>query len=774
MPRVRLAALAGIGLVALTAAAAAAQAPGAAVAFGTRHAVALRTNGDVLTWGDNVSCQLGRAAGNGSRTPGNGSRTPGIVMRNATAVAAASEHTLVLADGKVYGWGSNAEGVLGTGDTYDKCEGPALAESLAGQTVTKIATGYGFSVAVTSTGDLYCTGDTSVGQCGGRGGRLAVFTKVSIPELAGAVVDVRTGAFHTLVLLEDGRLFAFGRGREGQLGTGRTTNGGAFVAGMTDVVAFAAGAWHSVAAKADGSVWTWGADAKGQLCDGSTTNRATPARVTLPRDARIAEVAAGHEGTLLRTVEGSLIACGDNQFGPLGLPQPAAPQPTPVPTARSRTLLGMGGANAALSVDGCGVSLVGANDHGIVSTADSGTVRTFFQRPDLSLCATRAATALPTIVNPAPRGGEAGCWTKRTLEDGAASTTSGPRPALLAAEALLRNNAAFMASPQPSRFRTSISTGPPDDAGARMHIKVVPERKPDGTRLWSAGCDVIPQIDRIGGAIAQVSIFFNQQGQFISPVGTVAKRTGTVAGHPEYEGWVLITKDGRVPWIPETLADRLDAEGAKRERALADAQRRPAAVADGTAGDLEWLEKQVKDYRDYRASFSADQLRAPGVWGDPTGAGRKRLDADIAAMRNLSVEDQRRFDALGLESRTLERQAQAETRAGNAAEATRLRERSRALGLQAREIQRSHMTRVSGRIVDALATYDLTNLRSGAAADAMRVKANPVLPDPAQANRIQMIAILFSFGPKPAGSQLDWQTKVKESFDFAALAALLR
>jgi len=28
------------------------------VAFGTKHALALRNNGDVLTWGDNVMCQL--------------------------------------------------------------------------------------------------------------------------------------------------------------------------------------------------------------------------------------------------------------------------------------------------------------------------------------------------------------------------------------------------------------------------------------------------------------------------------------------------------------------------------------------------------------------------------------------------------------------------------------------------------------------------------------------------------------------------------------------
>lgn len=167
-----------------------------------------------------------------------------------------------------------------------------------------------------------------------------------------------------------------------------------------------------------------------------------------------------------------------------------------------------------------------------------------------------------------------------------------------------------------------------------------------------------PQVDRIGGAIAQISVFFNQAASFISPVGTAPKLTGSVAGYPEYDGWVLITRDGRLPWIPETLDDRLDEEGEKRQRALAEARRRQAgAVADEAAGGITWLEQQVRDYQQYRASFSAEQLRAPAVWGDPSGAGRRAQEAKAAALRNLGSEDQRRFNALGLESRTLERQA---------------------------------------------------------------------------------------------------------------------
>src|SRR5688572_12048153 len=129
-----------------------AQSVDAAIALGNRHAVALRTNGEVLTWGENLYCQLGR----GSR--GNSGRTPVVMMRNAKQIAAASDHTLVLTDeGKVYGWGMNPEGALGTGNTNDQCEGPALIESLGNLRIAHIATGNGFSVAVTSDGDLYCT-----------------------------------------------------------------------------------------------------------------------------------------------------------------------------------------------------------------------------------------------------------------------------------------------------------------------------------------------------------------------------------------------------------------------------------------------------------------------------------------------------------------------------------------------------------------------------------------------------------------------------------------
>jgi len=785
------------------------------IAFGGRHAIALRTNGEVVTWGNNVMCQLGRRAGKGNAEPG-------LVLRNGVQVAAAADHSMALTrDGHVYGWGMNAEGQLGVGTEFDQCEGPALVESLEGKGIVQIATGQNFSVALSRTGELYCAGDTGMAQCPAvKGVADQMFRPVSLPAGVGPIVAIRAGAYHALALTKDGRLFAFGRGRDGQLGNGRVVNGAGLVNGLTNVVSFSGGIWHSAAVTADGLVWVWGNNGKSQLCDGTTTNRPVPERVAIPGGARAVRVTAGGHGTLMQTADGVLYACGDNQFGGLGAGAPVVvntPTRVTTPAVTSGVLAG-GGSYAAVSVDGCAVRLTGDSGEGVVSSTGNGS-RTFVPRATLTLCGPRATTTMADVVNPAPRGGASGCWTPAVNEDGATSQRlSGLREAMVAAENLLKKNAAFVAPLEPVRWRSSMSAGPSDDGGARIHIKVVPERKLDGTRLWTGECGVIPQVDRIGGAISQISVFFNvdPRGYLIGSTGMPPKLTGRVAGFPEYEGWVLITKDGRLPWIPVTLAEKLDAEGEKRERALAEWTRDLAGrkVPDEAATEKTYemlrrsdpagaarflenareqrielarlqrdvyplttaaLERQVAEYRRYRDSQSADALRSPAVWGDPTGEGKKSLERRLAELRALSPADQQQVDALTQQGRALERQAQAEAARKNAAEAARLRADANALGLRARSIRQAHMERASPLIAEALASYDLTNLQAGPAERAIAVKPDPAFPDFKDPNRIQMIAILFSLDPNTRNvDRRAWQQRVKDTFDYAALAALLK
>ena len=757
-----------------------------AIAFGTRHAVALRNNGDVLTWGDNVSCQLGRAGGNRSATPGQ-------VLRNIKEIAAAAAHTLALdADGKVYAWGGDAQ-ALGNGDDNERCEGPEPVVSLADKTIAHIATGIDFSLAVTTSGDLYCTGASENGQCPAVKGGTRSFTLVPYPELQGKVAAIRAGAFHALVLTKDGQLYSFGRAREGQLGTGKTISAFAPIPEFTDVVSFAAGTWHSAAVRADGSAWVWGSNGRSELCDGTTVNKPAPQKVAVPDNRKITHVAAGGSTTLMRASDGALYACGDNQFGSLGADQPRiVPRPALIASgAASSGIAVAGGSYGAYSTDGCAVRIAGSNSDGIVSATDQSGQVPFGVRQGVSLCAPKSEKPLPTRLFIPPSGGASGCWTPRDQQDAFASPKfAGLRDAVLAAENIVRANKAYLDTPVPVRFRSSVSAGPGETSGAAIHIKAAPERTPGRTRLWTGDCGVIPQIDRIGGAIGQISIFFNRAGeQFVSSTGEGPKLTGRVGGYPEYNNWVLITKDGRLPWIPQTLADKLDAEGDRRSKKLAEWQqdrsrmkpmdqaaaqktyemlkKTDAAGADKFMGTVKeqaeelrrlqqdvypattaQMEKEVNDYQRYRASFTAEQLRAPAVWGDPAGAARKKLDADVAALQALTPAEQAAIDAL---PRDNERAARMRT------------------------IRQRHMEIASNKMSDLRAQYELINLRPGAADSAMSFKRDPSFPDFSNPNRIQVITVAFSYDPDPKQvERRAWQTRIKETFDFAALAALLK
>jgi hypothetical protein len=96
------------------------------------------------------------------------------------------------------------------------------------------------------------------------------------------------GRGHTLVVTQDGALWACGGGSNGQLGLDDTedrhvferlagTTGPAF--GGARVVAAAAGHEHSAAVTEDGALWTWGANYAGHLGHRDRQKRFVPTRV---------------------------------------------------------------------------------------------------------------------------------------------------------------------------------------------------------------------------------------------------------------------------------------------------------------------------------------------------------------------------------------------------------------------------------------------------------------------------------------------------------------
>ena len=114
-------------------------------------------------------------------------------------------------------------------------------------------------------------------------------------------VDVSAKGEHVLALARDGGVYAWGRGDAGQLGIGampvdqlQDPVGRAprtscpipvRIPDLTDVVAISAGNMHSLALLKDGTVRAWGENKWGQVGDGSTVNRDTPTPVPGVRNA---------------------------------------------------------------------------------------------------------------------------------------------------------------------------------------------------------------------------------------------------------------------------------------------------------------------------------------------------------------------------------------------------------------------------------------------------------------------------------------------------------
>lgn len=182
---------------------------------------------------------------------------------------------------------------------------------------TRISAGAGHALGVRVDGKLWAWGDNRHGQLGdGSKSDASSLLQMALPLDARAVA---AGRYHSVAVTVDGRAWAWGDNSWGQLGGGSFTD---FlvpveVTGVSGVSEVAAGYFHSVALKSDGSVWSWGYNREGQLGDGTTTTSPRPVRVAAL--SNVVAVAAGSWHSLALEANGDLWTWGDNEWGQLGL-----------------------------------------------------------------------------------------------------------------------------------------------------------------------------------------------------------------------------------------------------------------------------------------------------------------------------------------------------------------------------------------------------------------------------------------------------------------------
>ncbi|XP_044473732.1 alsin-like [Mangifera indica] len=173
---------------------------------------------------------------------------PGV---NITMVAAGGQHTLVLSDTGAlltFGWG--LYGQCGQGSTNDLLR-PTSVSSLTGTQVERIAAGLSHTMCISVEGRVYVFGGNQFGQLGTGADQAETKPKLldaPILENKRAKV-VSCGARHSAMLAEDGQVLSWGWNKYGQLGLGDSTDRN--VPSLVPVDRFlpqnvASGWWHTL------------------------------------------------------------------------------------------------------------------------------------------------------------------------------------------------------------------------------------------------------------------------------------------------------------------------------------------------------------------------------------------------------------------------------------------------------------------------------------------------------------------------------------------------
>lgn len=227
-------------------------------------AVAVRSDGVVVAWGDNAYGQLNVPV----LPPGTTWVTMGLGWQSGLALRS---------DGALVGWGSN---------TYGQVTPPAIP---AGLQVTEIVVGNLYSALRLSNGSVLPFGELSA----------------LLPPVANAGERWQQLACNNL-----GVLLRSSLGRIGSWPAGAVPPAPTLPAGMTYTAVSAAEA-HAVALRSDGRAIAWGNNANGQL--------AIPA---LPVGMTYVDARAGGGRTVLRRSDGVLVECGNNGVPTIPPPPP--------------------------------------------------------------------------------------------------------------------------------------------------------------------------------------------------------------------------------------------------------------------------------------------------------------------------------------------------------------------------------------------------------------------------------------------------------------------
>lgn len=299
------------------------------VAVGNWHALVLKQDGSLWTFGRNGNGQLGDGTTTDRFEPVN-------ILNNVVQISAQGCVSMaVKSDGSLWAWGENDFASLGDGTKTERHSPVKIMDN-----VRKAAAGWLHAYAIDRNGGLWAWGTCWNGYDNEDQVDFLSPVKVmsgvrdvSVTTPGDALIVCEDGSLYkimydyrnprkimdnvvkvscngpNLALRRDGSLWTWGLNSHGELGDGTTDKRYSHEQAlriMTDVTDISSGLYHGMAVRNDGSLWAWGSNEVGQLGDGTTNDHFTPVKI----EDNVRAVACGVDLSAWITCDGELRMVG--------------------------------------------------------------------------------------------------------------------------------------------------------------------------------------------------------------------------------------------------------------------------------------------------------------------------------------------------------------------------------------------------------------------------------------------------------------------------------